>query len=171
MHHGRKIFAYVYSSYPHFGKLMEALKAIDATVLVHSPNIASRLVTQYTSANIEFCEQPVDQSYFVEQSDLVICHSGHGTVSAALLGGTPLLLLPLHLEQMLVAKNVEAIGAGLHQLPEVKKPNFKKPMKALLTECSFTAAAKAFSQQYASFSADKRNLAIADRCEALINRE
>jgi UDP:flavonoid glycosyltransferase YjiC (YdhE family) len=37
------------------------------------------------------------------QADLVICHAGHGTLSAMLLAGRPLLLLPKQLEQLVLS--------------------------------------------------------------------
>ncbi|HSN17577.1 MAG TPA: glycosyltransferase [Gammaproteobacteria bacterium] len=47
------------------------------------------------------------------KADQVICHGGHGTVSAALLKGRPLLLLPLNLEQrMLAARGFAERHAG-----------------------------------------------------------
>jgi UDP:flavonoid glycosyltransferase YjiC (YdhE family) len=169
--HRQKIFAYIYPSYTHFPKLMQALREINASVLVHSPGISSAAIKNYVSANIEFSEQPVEPKYFVSQSDLVICHAGHGTVSRLLLGGKPLLLLPLHLEQMIIAKNVHDLGAGLYMLPETKNPNYKKLIKSLLSDESFTNAAREFAGRYAGFDLEQRNRRVADRCLSIMELE
>ena len=42
-----------------------------------------------------------------------ICHAGVGTVETLVTAGKPVLALPQHLEQMMTAKRLAALGAGL----------------------------------------------------------
>jgi len=56
----------------------------------------------------------------MEQSDLVICHGGAGTVYQAITAGTPCLIIATHFEQELLGQEIEEHGAGrLLTLPEV----------------------------------------------------
>ena len=64
------------------------------------------------SAHLSFSGGPVAMRNALEQADAVLCHSGAGTVSAALQSGVPLLLLPMQAEEMLLARRVVATGAG-----------------------------------------------------------
>ena len=55
---------------------------------------------------------PFKASVLVRQADIVVCHGGHGMVTAAVLAGKPLVVLPSHLEQALTAQRVEKLGIG-----------------------------------------------------------
>ncbi len=39
--------------------------------------------------------------------------NGHSTVAAMLMAGKPMVILPQHLEMFLIARSIEASGAGL----------------------------------------------------------
>ncbi|WP_455203509.1 glycosyltransferase [Kaarinaea lacus] len=160
----RKVFAYLYASYPHLEMVLDALKANENSIVVHCSGISMSLVRKYSAANLEFIAQPADQKQIAKECDLVICHAGHGMVSAMLLAGCPILLLPMHLEQMLLAHNVANLKAGIMILPEQAKPNFKKAIKTLLSESSFKQAAQTFAKKHKEFNANERNQAIVKRC-------
>ena len=109
---GRKrVFAYVKPHYRDFTPLLEAFTRVDAAFVIHAPGLPSSLVRKYTAANTAFSDEPVRMEDARRDCDLVICHAGASTVEASLAAGKPLVLLPQHLEQMMTAKRVEALGA------------------------------------------------------------
>ena len=103
--------------------------------------------------------------------DVGICHAGHGTTSALLLRGIPLLLLPGQLEQYLLALNVQEMGAGLLVNPEDPDKNYQAPLARLLTESSFAERAGYFAARYAHENPQQRINKIVDRCEELLARD
>ena len=57
--------------------------------------------------------QSVPQQKLLEYVDLFITHAGMNSVNEAICSGVPMLLLPHHLEQEMIARSVEEMGVGL----------------------------------------------------------
>jgi len=168
----KRIFAYVKPHFRDFGKVLTALRAIDAAVVIHAPGLAVNDVRTYTAANIAFSDAPVRMTDVCQGCDLVICHSGASTVESLVTAGKPLLLLPQHLEQMMTAKRVEELGAGLVADFERPSPDYLRLVRRLLDEPSFTHAAQTVARRHASADDPAvRVERIADRCEELMASE
>lgn len=55
----------------------------------------------------------VDLIALLPQTDVVVCHAGHNTVSESLLHGVPLVVAPIRDDQPGIARRVELQGAGV----------------------------------------------------------
>lgn len=163
-----KIFAYLHPYYANLEKLLNDMRSSTDSFLVYSPGITLGQIRKYRGGNLDFVEQPVQIEHLARECELVICNAGHGLVSGALLAGLPLLLLPIHAEQMILAQNAAKTGAVLYALPEDKKANFKKMIKTLLTEPGYKKAAQDFARQHTDFNLQQRNQAIVDRCAQIL---
>ena len=166
---GKRIFAYLKGDYPYLEPVLQALDALPNPTLAYVSGISPVLVSRYQSANLTFSSQPVGMDAARHQADLIVCHGGDATVSAALLAGKPLMVLPMHAEQYGTALNVERLGAGLNVAPENYKPDYRRLFKRLLSEASFSRQAQAFAERYRGFDSEVQIEQIADRCEQLIN--
>lgn len=118
--------------------MLQALKSLPNPTLAYVAGISPALVSKYQSANLAFSSQPVGMDAARREADLMVCHGGDATVSAALLAGKPLMVLPMHTEQYGTAQNVERLGAGLNVAPENYTPDYRRFFKRLLSEASFT---------------------------------
>lgn len=167
---GKRIFAYLKGDYAYLEPVLQALKSLPNPALAYVSGIAPMLVSRYQSANLAFSSQPVDMDAARHQADLMVCHGGDATVSAALLAGKPLMVLPMHAEQYGTAQSVERLGAGLNVAPDNYTPDFLRLFKRLLSEASFVRQAQAFAEKYRGFDSVAQIEQIADRCEQLINR-
>ena len=165
---GKRIFAYLKGDFAYLEPVLQALDALPNPTLVYAAGISPALVSRYQSANLAFASQPVGMDAVRCQADLMVCHGGDATVSAALLAGKPLMVLPMHAEQYGTAKNVERLGAGLNVAPENYKPDYRRLLKRLLNEASFTRQAQAFATKYSGFDSVVQIEQIADRCEQLL---
>jgi UDP:flavonoid glycosyltransferase YjiC (YdhE family) len=105
--------------------------------------------------------------HVLDQCDLVVCHAGHGTVAAALLAGRPLLLIPDHVEQLLLSRKVVELGAAKMVNPD-SRPSFGRLIGDILAHTEFTVAAREFARKYEHFSGVTPQRAIAARCEELM---
>ncbi len=161
---GKRIFAYLDKNYVHLDLLLQALAASASRVLIYAPGLS----VQHTYANLTFLADSVDFDKL--DCDVGICHAGHGTTSALLLCGIPLLLLPGQLEQYLLALNIQEMGAGLLVNPETQGKNYQIPLNRLLTEDGFTQRAQQFAARYVHQSPQQRMNNIVDRCEELLVR-
>ena len=166
----KRVFAYVKPHARDFEKILAALRTIDAAVVVHAPGVSDKIVRTYTAANVAFSADPVRMADVCRECDLGICHAGSGTVQSLVAAGRPVLLLPQHLEQMMTAKRVQQLGAGLVVDFEKAPPDYGRLMRRLLDESSFTEAARAVASRHAGDNQTERVVRIADRFEELIAR-
>lgn len=99
--------------------------------------------------------------------DAVLCQSGSGTVATALHAGKPVVMLPMHMEQLLFARRVQALGAGLH-LTEDRIGQLEACLRRVLTQPGFTEAARSFARRYAWPDGNRVADTIALRCVELM---
>ncbi len=123
----KKIFAYLKPSYPDFGQVLSDLQQIDAAIIVYSPNLSTEQKNKYQTAKLRISDKPLNIHRVCRESDLILCHAGHGRVGDALLHGKPLVLLPENreLEQVLTALNVLKINAGKVIYTNDKKKDYR----------------------------------------------
>lgn len=165
---GKRVFAYIKTNSPHFAPTLKALSELDVNTIVHAPGISIKNIKTYESGNLVFSVDPVRMEDVRHQCDVGICHAGAGTTEALLAAGKPVLLLPMQGEQESTARKVEQLGAGLWVHQDAKVVNFKKLLKRLLNEPSFTLKAQAFSNANQTLSQAERIEILVNRCEELI---
>jgi UDP:flavonoid glycosyltransferase YjiC (YdhE family) len=73
--------------------------------------------------------------------------NGHSTTAAMLLAGKPLVLLPQHLEMLLIARSVEEHGAGL-SAPLLKLEGILGKLERVLMEPQFRDKAQALAASH-----------------------
>lgn len=164
----RRVFAYVNRAYRAFEPLMQQLCDAPWSVLAHIPGASAAISRKYDRSNVTVWPKPINLPQAGAQCDVAICHAGMGTVTAMLLAGKPLLLLPMHTEQVLTARNVASLGAGLYEYPDAPKPDYSAMITEMLAKGSYQQAASDFAQKYASFVPREHYAQIADRCEHLL---
>jgi len=99
------------------------------------------------------------------QADMVICHASHQMTAQALLAAKPLLLLPTQVEQMLIARCVERMGAGVAVAPASARTDFALPLAILAEGKGHSERARAFAARYGRLDRAAVLAGIADRCE------
>jgi len=164
---GKRVFVYMYMQYHGFETVIKSFNAFDISVIVYVPGISQQLINRFQSAKVALVASPINMQKVRQECDICICHAGHGTVSAMLLAGKPLVMFPMHAEQTIVARNVEQMGAGLFVDMNTKNVNSKKPLKRLLQEQIFTEKAREFANTYRDFSHEIQTQKISDCCELL----
>lgn len=163
---GRRVFAYL-KPFKTLPSLLTTLKEAGHPTLVYLKEANPEVAQQYGSERLRFTTRPVDLRSTVKDAAVVICHSGHGTVSAALLAGKPLLALPLNLEQTMLATRVEAAGAGL-AAPALAPQGMAQKFQRLLAEPTFSAAAGAFAERYRALDVESSPARFAALTERLL---
>lgn len=164
----RRVFVYVYPEDARFEPLLDALVALPTATVVHAPGLTAAQERRLERASLRFSARPVRMDRVRAEADLVVCHGGFGTVSAALLAGRPLLLLPQHGEQLSLALRLQQRGVALVVQPAQKAANFRRLVRALLEQPRHRDAAAALAAAHPDWSPEAVALAIADRCEALL---
>ncbi|MDP1672334.1 MAG: glycosyltransferase [Burkholderiales bacterium] len=149
---GPRLFAYLRQEYPHIDSCLAALSGCGARCVVNLVGGRPDQVARHRGPRLSFTAGHVDMLATAAECDAVVCHSGLGTVTATLRAGKPLLLLPAQLEQYLLARNVEKLGAGLTVHPETAAPDFAGSLRRLLDESVYTQRAEALAQRHGSES-------------------
>jgi UDP:flavonoid glycosyltransferase YjiC (YdhE family) len=163
-----KVFVYFQAGYAHTEKVLAALSALPLRAVVHSPVLDPALVQKYTQAHVHFSTTPLQMAQASLEADIAICNAGLGTVSAMLLAGTPLFLLPTHQEQFLLASAVVRMGAGILVVDAGQEVDLQQWIMRLIAQQSYHAAAAAFREKYRGFNQARQLEQLVARCEQVL---
>lgn len=160
---GSKVFAYL-KPFPALEDLLRVLRAAGLPTIVVADNLDRGLVERYASATLFFEPRPVDLRAAAADCDLAILNAGHGTTVAMLLAGKPCLLLPIYMEQLLLAKKVEQLGAGC-LAPLRSGPRLAEILQEMLASAQYGKRARDFAARYRGFSPGQQVAEVVDRIE------
>lgn len=148
---GIRIFAYLRRENPYHEAALAALLGLGHAAIVYFPDMPAALATQYSAPHLRFADQPVDLAQMTGEADIAVTYASLATTTAFLLAGKPLLLMPGHLEQFLVARRVEELGAGRLVNPEQPVGDLRALIADLIDNPSWRSNARAFAAKYAAF--------------------
>lgn len=140
-----RVLVYLRGASPVVDRVLQALDAIGAEVIAVLPDVG-RLSHMY--ANLQVVRRPVSFDGLLATVDLVIA-SGSGTVTAALLAGVPVLVLPANAEQSMLARRVEETGAGMAVGADAAE-GLSNALHRLLKDADLRTAAGRFAAKYAA---------------------
>ena len=168
---GERIFAYLSPAYHDFEKVVSQLRDLPCRSLIHARGVSAKEILKYQARNVVVSAEPVRMTLASRESDLVICHGGHGTTAASLLAGRPVLVLHRQVEQLLMGQNVVARGLGKTIHPDSKNPSYKQLARDILSDARFAERAREFAAKYADFDLAQQIDRIVTRCEEIIGNE
>jgi MGT family glycosyltransferase len=125
--------------------------AIDAAALPERDNVALRRYVPHAAV--------------LPEADLVVTHSGIGTVHAALAAGVPIVGIPCGRDQDDVAARVVFHGAGVRVAKGASASKLRRAIEGVLAEPTHRAAARALAQ---TFARERGAAAGADAIEQLV---
>ena len=139
-------------------------------MLFRSDGLPAKLKKEFTCKCIIFSEQRLDMDTIGKTADLAICNAGHSASCELLLSGIPLLLLPLNLEQHMVARNIQNLGAGL-SAPKLMPEGMTMKLKTVLKDDKYREAARTFAKKYAGEDPMSLVNHISDTVDELIGKK
>ena len=101
------------------------------------------------------------------QAQAVLCHAGSGTVHTALQAGLPLLMLPMHAEQLLFARRVADARAGAWLLEPDAGPRLLTTLARVLHDDTLRSGARALARAQSPERLGDVALRVAVRCAEL----
>lgn len=161
---GPKVFAYL-KHYPGLPAILDALTRLKAPTLAYIDGADPALRKRFEGPTLRFAPGMLDLRAVVAEAALGITNANIGTMTALLLGGVPLLSIPLQLEQLLVGKAVERMGAGPVLSPTAD------PFKAIsqaLSDPRPREAARAFAERHRDFDPERQMAELLAECDAAI---
>lgn len=153
----RRIFLYAWPNLAGLNQLIKALSQLDVEVIAVIPNISDEALSFFENSfkkNVRVFTEPVKLDAIIGHADLLITHSGFGTVSAFLKQGVPILIVPDNLERYVIGQCIEALGVGLVLREKRTESAFKEMILFLLEATTFRLQATKFSKKYAYWKPD-----------------
>jgi UDP:flavonoid glycosyltransferase YjiC (YdhE family) len=163
---GARGFAYLSAAHPGFAAAVAAMAASGARWLLHPRGLGDADAAAIATAHpaIRVSRRPVRLAAALEGAALVLCQ-GLNTASAALAAGCPVMLLPEHLEQVMIGHQVVRQGLGGALLPPLKAQALTESLRSAAEEGAMRAAAAAFARRYHGFRPAMAAEAVADAIE------
>lgn len=168
---GPRLFAYLRPECRHHESLLSALHSLGLPAAIYFPDRPAGLRERYTAPHLVYLDRPADLAQMAHEADLAITYSSLATTTAFLFAGKPLLLLPWHLEQFMLARRVGEMGAALVVNPEQPADDLRPPLLRLLNEPSFRDNARAFAAKYADFDQDQVLTNLVRRIEDILSTQ
>jgi UDP:flavonoid glycosyltransferase YjiC (YdhE family) len=166
---GDRIFAFVEAGYEGLDALAAALTALGLPAILYARDLPPAKARALAAPSLRVVTAPVDFDRAVQEARLAICHGGHGSVTGSLRAGVPLLLLPRHAEQRLLAHRLTGQGFAL-ALARRKDaaPPYADAIRRMLETPAYTDAARGFAARHAGHDIDATIMQIADACAAAL---
>ena len=165
---GPKVFAYLKTAHPDHAAVLRALDATGCRTLCYLPEVAAGKPAPVEAASIAYAPHALSLRDVLPGCALLVCHAGTATLAQGLLLGVPLLLLPTHAEQYLVAERAAATGAAINAAAVAQPVDYAVLLRELLDRPAFGAAARAFGARHAGFTPESQTRALCDQVEALL---
>lgn len=109
---GPKIYCHVKGSVE-TPVLLKTLQAIECSAIVLVDGIPDSIINAHQARHILYVDKPVSMQEVLAKSTFAILNGGINSVSLFMKAGIPVALFPLHIEQFLMVKRVEALNAGV----------------------------------------------------------
>ncbi|HEY4998771.1 MAG TPA: nucleotide disphospho-sugar-binding domain-containing protein [Usitatibacter sp.] len=164
---GKRVFAYLKPRNPRFEAVLSGLRALDAEVLVAAPGMAPDQAQAASTARMLVVGEAVNLDLVLPGASLCVAHAGSGLAARALVAGVPMALLPLQLEQFLIAKRIENAGSAAVVSPEEAAPDFGPWLASLLDRASLREAAARHAEAHRGHSFAAATKRAAERIAAV----
>jgi UDP:flavonoid glycosyltransferase YjiC (YdhE family) len=122
---------------------------------------------RHEGARLRFSDGAVAMDSAMAQADAVLCHAGSGTVCTALQAGLPLLMLPMHVEQLLFGQRVLACGAGELVMVADVGSRLLPALRRVFGDTGARQSAQALAMRHRSARYGDVAQRVAERCMAL----
>ena len=131
------------------------------------PDAPPALLERYAAPHLVFSATPLALAQTAREADAAVTYASMSTATSFLLKGKPLLLLPGHLEQFLLARRIEEMGAGLMVNPEQPPADLELKLRRILSTRISALNAQAFAHKYSNFPQDTVIVNLVRRIEQI----
>jgi len=109
--YNKKVYVYV-KQFPGIAQLLKLLARFQISFIVYTNNVPENILNSCKAANLCFQTKPLDLSIVSKEADLAIVNAGHSTLCQFVLAGVPVLMVPLQMEQQMLAVRMNKQKVG-----------------------------------------------------------
>jgi UDP:flavonoid glycosyltransferase YjiC (YdhE family) len=142
------VFAYLKPRSARFEATLAGLASLDAEVIVAAPGLEAGRAKSASTASMRVFASAVNLALVLKEASLCVSHAGPGVAARAMAAGVPMALMPLQLEQFLIAKRIEKTGAALVSNPEEPAPDYAKWLSEFLSRETAREASRRLRERY-----------------------
>ncbi len=146
---GKKVFIYL-KPFEYIECILDALVDTQTSVIIYSNDINSKRFEPYLNKNICFEDDTLDMNMVAKQTDIAITNGNHGTLMQFILNRVPVMMIPLHWEQQLLALRMQAQGIGVLSRKDQPDHIIQK-LKSILLVNGCSAAVEQLATKYEDF--------------------
>lgn len=159
---GTRCFAYVNGRHPALHALLGGIADSGAPTVLHLRGVPCD--GQATvPPNAWLASTPVRMDAILSAGPIVVCQGMH-TMAAALAAGCPVLSMPEHLEQTVLANRLAQQGLGLAVAPDAQRQDVAAALQRLADDSLFRTRAAAFAARYAGYDPAMAVRAVVGEC-------
>jgi UDP:flavonoid glycosyltransferase YjiC (YdhE family) len=165
-----RIFVYLQANTPGTRNLLHALANLGWPAVVCCPGFTREpdlLRLSKEKSSLVLHEHLLDIHQARSQADFGVGNGSAGFISAFLLGGLPLLLVPYDSEKNLNAQRLATLGAGLVVLPIEGAASCISALQNMRNNQAIRRAALAFAARYAAHSTAEITATFARQCREI----
>ena len=108
---GSKVFAYL-KHHDDLEELLAHLRQLGLPTLIKGDQLPDSIEQNFAGPSVKFASKMQDMTQVAEQCDLGITNGSASATAHFLLAGKPVLMMPMHIEQLMGAKAIERTGSG-----------------------------------------------------------
>ncbi|MGZ5649941.1 MAG: glycosyltransferase [Usitatibacter sp.] len=147
-----RIFAYLKPDDRRFRAVIAALHAVAGEAIVAAPGLDADSARAQSHHGVRVIAGAVQLEGLLEDADLCVTHAGPGIAARALVAGVPLAMLPMQVEQFLIAQRLQESGAGEIFAVESPVESLQPWLASLLAREGLRQAARERAASYRDFS-------------------
>jgi len=158
---GPVVFCYLPSGHPALDALLEALGTLDCTSAIYVGGAHARSLAEKCPARIRVHSTPADLRSILPETSVLIHQGGLGTTYAGLMAGVPQILLPMNLEQLIIARGLDQfkVAVPIRTTPPPEARVLRGYVEAALSDSARRAAslsaARDLQRRYDKHSLDR----------------
>lgn len=108
---GKKVYVYM-KPFANIVQLFKLFSKFHFSFIVYTNDVPTDVLNLCVAPNITFLTEPLDLSLVCKQADLAIVNAGHTTLCQFVLAGVPVLMVPLQMEQQMLAVRMRQQNTG-----------------------------------------------------------
>jgi UDP:flavonoid glycosyltransferase YjiC (YdhE family) len=162
---GPKVLAYL-KPFPALPAVLEHLRVLRYPTLVLGDQIPETVKSSFNGSTISFPSMLVDVGHAARDCDLTITNASHAVTAASLLAGKPVVMIPIVLEQAILAKRIVESGVGIWAYPH-KPADIVSAIHSVIHNPVYRRRAEEFATRYRSLDAQESITRIAASIDQL----
>jgi UDP:flavonoid glycosyltransferase YjiC (YdhE family) len=167
---GPRIFAYLKPRDPRFAGFLAALGSVAREAIVAAPGLAPQEAAALSQGSLRVFANTLNLERVLAAADLCACHASPGVCAAALVAGVPLALLPMQLEQYLIARRLARAGVAELIAPDDATVDFAAWLRAVIARKDLRAVARTHAEGHRGHSFEGAAAEAARRIAGVTSR-